>query len=97
MSILYPFLIDNIQHLSNVNIENIPLIQVLPLTEVIKAILNVYAYRSALGEQNAKRITWLQGFLVCIVVGSAGTCTVALLRGEPIGVINKDEFWILYR
>lgn len=97
MSILYPFLIDNIQHLSNVNIENIPLIQVLPLTEVIKAILNVYAYRSALGEQNSKRITWLQGFLVCIVVGSAGTCTVALLRGEPIGVINKNEFWTLYR
>lgn len=97
MSILYPFLIDSIQYLSTLNIENIPLIQVLSLTEVIKAIINVYAYRSALGEQNIKQITWLQGFLVCIIVGSAGTSTVALLRGEPISVINKNEFWILYR
>ncbi len=96
MSILYPSLIDQIQHISDVRIENVPLIQVLPLTEVVKALLNVYAYRSALGEQNVQQTTWLQGLVVCVVLGSAGSCTVALMRGEPIGIIYKDEFWILY-
>lgn len=96
MSILYPSLIDHIKHMSDVRIENVPLIQVLPLTEVVKALLNVYAYRSALGEQNVQQTTWLQGLVVCVVLGSAGSCTVALMRGEPIGIIYKDEFWILY-
>lgn len=97
MSILYPSLIDRIQHISDVRIENVPVIQVLPLTEGVKALLNVYAYRSALGEQNVQQTTWLQGLVVCVALGSAGSCTVALMRGEPIGIIYKDEFWILYR
>ncbi|KAL9540702.1 hypothetical protein PS6_010632 [Mucor atramentarius] len=96
MSILYPSLIDRIQHISDVRIENVPVIQVLPLTEGVKALLNVYAYRSALGEQNVQQTTWLQGLVVCVALGSAGSCTVALMRGEPIGIIYKDEFWILY-
>ncbi|CAO3611085.1 unnamed protein product [Mucor fragilis] len=97
MSILLrPFLIDNIQHMSDMRIDNVPFIPALPLTETVKALLNVYAYRLTLGEQNVKRVAWLQGFLVCIVLGSAGSCTVALVRGEPLGVIYKDEFWMLY-
>ena len=96
-TLLRPFLIDSIQHLSNMHIDNVPpFIPALPLTEIVKALLNVYAYRSTLGEQHVKRVAWLQGFLVCIVLGSAGACTVALIRGEPFGVVYKDEFWILY-
>lgn len=82
--------------MSDMRIDNVPFIPALPLTETVKALLNVYAYRLTLGEQNVKRVAWLQGFLVCIVLGSAGSCTVALVRGEPLGVIYKDEFWMLY-
>ncbi|KAK4520822.1 Glucose-6-phosphate 1-dehydrogenase [Mucor velutinosus] len=94
--LLHPSLIDNVQLLSDMRINNVPFMPALPLTEIVKALLNVYAYRSALGEQHVKRVTWLQGFLACIVLGSAGSCTVAVIRGEPLGVIYKDEFWILY-
>ncbi|GAN10081.1 hypothetical protein MAM1_0318c09616 [Mucor ambiguus] len=94
--LLHPSLVENIQHLSDVRIDNVPAIPALPLIEILKALLNVHAYRSALGELHVKRITWLQGFFVCIVLGSAGSCTVALIRGEPLGVIYKDEFWISY-
>ncbi|KAF1806815.1 hypothetical protein FB192DRAFT_1272785 [Mucor lusitanicus] len=95
-TLLHPSLIRYIQHLSDMRIGNVPFIPALPLTEIIKALLNVHAYRSALGEQHVKQVTWLQGFLVCIVLGSAGSCTVALIRGEPLGVIYNDEFWITY-
>lgn len=95
-TLLHPSLIRNIQHLSDMRVDNVPLIPAFPLTEVVKALLNVHAYRSTLGEQHVKQVSWLQGFLVCVVLGSAGSCTVALIRGEPLSVIYNDEFWITY-
>ncbi|KAI8975627.1 hypothetical protein BDF20DRAFT_879747 [Mycotypha africana] len=65
------------------------------VTEIIKAVLNAYTYRKALGEENANSVTWLQGYIVCVILGSGGASTVSLLRGEALSILYKDDFWII--
>ncbi|ORX54975.1 hypothetical protein DM01DRAFT_1335269 [Hesseltinella vesiculosa] len=54
-----------------------------------------YLYRHSLGP-NAAQIGWLQGYLATIVMASGGGCTIALLRGEPLGILKNNEFWIVH-
>lgn len=72
------------------------LIQELSVTEIFKAFLNVYTYRLTLGEQNVKEISWLQGYIVAVVSGSAGGTTISIVRGAPIDVLHQTDFWIIY-
>ncbi|KAI7904839.1 uncharacterized protein BX663DRAFT_559795 [Cokeromyces recurvatus] len=85
-----------IQYIRNLKVAIPPFFSELPLAEIVKAILIIHAYRTSIGEGNVKHISWVQGFISCIILSSAGTCTVALLRGEPFSVIYKDEIWFIY-
>ncbi|KAI9485892.1 MAG: hypothetical protein EXX96DRAFT_546932 [Benjaminiella poitrasii] len=86
----------SVQYIANLKIVLPFFLNELHLCEFAKATLIAHAYRSALGERDVKRISWLQSFFVCIFLSSSGTCTVAILRGEPFGIINKDEIWLIY-
>lgn len=74
-----------------------PFIQELSLTEIFKAFLNVYMYRVTLGDENVKQISWLQGYIVVVIAGVAGSVNVALLRGTPIiDILRQTDIWIMY-
>lgn len=66
-----------------------------PVLDVLHALLINYIYRSALGG-NHSRIGWGQGFLATIVMCAGGGSTVALLRGEPLGILMSNSFWVIY-
>lgn len=83
------------QALSSLSIKA-PFIESLSISTLCKAILNIYAYRSGLSEESVKRLSWLQGYVVCIILGSAGSGTVSLLRGEPLDALAKNDFWLIY-
>ncbi|ORZ19724.1 hypothetical protein BCR42DRAFT_323529 [Absidia repens] len=66
-----------------------------PLLEVIHALLINYAYRTALRGAHTN-IGWGQGFIATIVMCAGGGSTVALLRGEPLGILKSNRFWGIY-
>ncbi|CAO3596714.1 unnamed protein product [Absidia cylindrospora] len=66
-----------------------------PLLEVIHALLINYAYRTALRGAHTN-IGWGQGFIATIVMCAGGGLTVALLRGEPLGILKSNQFWGIY-
>ncbi|KAI8085989.1 uncharacterized protein BX664DRAFT_334640 [Halteromyces radiatus] len=67
----------------------------LPVLDTMFALFIHYLYKSALGT-NHVQISWLQGFFTTIVMASGGGCTVALLRGQPLGILSSNEFWIIH-
>ncbi|CAO3642065.1 unnamed protein product [Cunninghamella blakesleeana] len=67
----------------------------LPILDVMFSILIHYLYRSSLAK-NHTQIGWLQGFFASIVMGCGGGSTVAILRGEPIGIFKSNEFWLIH-
>ncbi|CAO3607659.1 unnamed protein product [Cunninghamella echinulata] len=75
---------------------NIPQLNIsLPLLQIIHAILINYAYRSALREAHSN-IGWNQGLFATIVMAAGGGSTVALLRGEPLGILKSNMFFGIY-
>jgi hypothetical protein len=58
-----------------------------------KALLTVSGYKTAMGSH---KVPFLQGFISCILLGSAGPNTVALLRGESIGLLKNTPFWLTF-
>ncbi|KAI8878025.1 hypothetical protein K501DRAFT_196848 [Backusella circina FSU 941] len=66
-----------------------------PLGLLAKALLTVSSYKTALGTQ-ADKVPFLQGFTSCVLLASAGTNTVAILRGESIGVLKNTPFWLTF-
>lgn len=66
-----------------------------PVLDVLYAILINYAYRKALGPGHSQ-IGWGQGLVAVVVMGSGGGSTVAVLRGEPLGILQSNEFWAIY-
>ncbi|CEP08076.1 hypothetical protein [Parasitella parasitica] len=64
----------------------------LPVLDVLFAILINYSYRSALGVSH-NQVGWYQGLLATLVMATGGGCTIAVLRGEPIGILKSNEFW----
>lgn len=78
--------------LANLSVD-IPLTNIsLPVLDVLFAILINYSYRSALGVSH-NQIGWYQGLLATLVMATGGGCTVAVLRGEPIGILKSNQFW----
>ncbi|KAI8099644.1 uncharacterized protein BX664DRAFT_273000 [Halteromyces radiatus] len=67
----------------------------LPVLELIHALLINYAYRTGLSISHTN-IGWGQGFLATIVMCAGGGSTVALLRGEPLGILKSNRFWGIY-
>lgn len=67
----------------------------LPILNVLYAILINYSYRSALGVTHSQ-IGWYQGLLATLVMRAGGGCTVSILRGEPIGILKSNEFWVIH-
>lgn len=67
----------------------------IPVLDTMFSILIHYLYRSSLAK-NHTQIGWLQGFFASIVMGCGGGSTVAILRGEPIGIFKSNEFWIIH-
>ncbi|KAI8388723.1 uncharacterized protein BYT42DRAFT_561002 [Radiomyces spectabilis] len=81
--------------LANLTID-IPILDVsVPVLEVLHAILINYAYRSMLRGNHA-HIGWGQGLLATIVMCAGGGSTVAILRGEPLGILKSNRFWGIY-
>ncbi|KAI8352455.1 hypothetical protein EDC96DRAFT_517995 [Choanephora cucurbitarum] len=75
---------------------DVPVLDVsLPVLDVLFAILINYSYRQALGVAHAQ-VGWYQGLLATLVMASGGGCTVAVLRGEPIGILKSNEFWAIH-
>lgn len=78
--------------LANLKVD-IPIVNFsLPVLDVLFAILINYSYRSALGVSH-NQVGWYQGLLATLVMATGGGCTVAVLRGEPIGILKSNEFW----
>jgi hypothetical protein len=78
--------------LANLRVD-VPLINYsLPVLDVLFAILINYSYRSALGVSHSQ-VGWYQGLLATLVMATGGGCTVAVLRGEPVGILKSNEFW----
>ena len=67
----------------------------LPMLEILHAILINYTYRNALRESHAS-IGWGQGLLATIVMAAGGGSTVAILRGDPLGILKNNRFWGIY-
>ncbi|ORZ22525.1 hypothetical protein BCR42DRAFT_170283 [Absidia repens] len=67
----------------------------LPVLDVMFAFFIHYLYKSALGVNHAQ-VSWLQGFFATVVMASGGGCTVALIRGEPLGILKSNEFWVIH-
>ncbi|KAG0174365.1 hypothetical protein DFQ28_006652 [Apophysomyces sp. BC1034] len=67
----------------------------LPMLDIMHAILITYTYRTALRDNHA-HIGWGQGLLATIVMASGGGSTVAMLRGEPLGILKNNHFFGLY-
>ncbi|ORZ25809.1 hypothetical protein BCR42DRAFT_315983 [Absidia repens] len=67
----------------------------LPVLELVHAVLINYAYRTALRGAHTN-IGWGQGFLATVVMCAGGGSTVALLRGEPLGILKSNRFWGIY-
>ncbi|KAF7732036.1 hypothetical protein EC973_007141 [Apophysomyces ossiformis] len=67
----------------------------LPVLDIMHAILITYTYRTGLRENHA-HIGWYQGFLATVVMASGGGSTVAILRGEPLGILKNNHFFGLY-
>ncbi|KAI8047814.1 uncharacterized protein B0P05DRAFT_481252 [Gilbertella persicaria] len=81
--------------LANLKLD-IPLTNVsLPVLDVLFAILIHYSYRQALGVAHSQ-VGWYQGLLATVVMASGGGSTVAILRGEPIGILKSNEFWAIH-
>ncbi|CAO3594737.1 unnamed protein product [Absidia cylindrospora] len=67
----------------------------LPVLDVMFAFFIHYLYKSALGV-NHTHVSWLQGFFATVVMASGGGCTVAFIRGEPLGILKSNEFWVIH-
>ncbi|KAI8069904.1 hypothetical protein BC940DRAFT_296447 [Gongronella butleri] len=67
----------------------------LPVLELVHAVLINFAYRSALRQSHAN-IGWGQGFLATIVMSAGGGSTVAILRGEPLGILKSNRYFGIY-
>ncbi|CDH52884.1 hypothetical protein RO3G_16174 [Lichtheimia corymbifera JMRC:FSU:9682] len=66
-----------------------------PVLDLLHAVLIAYIYRSALAEHHS-RIGWGQGLVATIVMAAGGGSTIAIIRGEPVGILKSNEFWIMY-
>ncbi|KAI9490224.1 hypothetical protein BDB00DRAFT_562903 [Zychaea mexicana] len=69
--------------------------QEIPVLDVLHAFLIAYAYRSAVGAGH-NQIGWGQGLLAVIIMCAGGGSTVAILRGEPLGILKSNAFWGIY-
>ncbi|KAI8343974.1 hypothetical protein BC941DRAFT_326384, partial [Chlamydoabsidia padenii] len=67
----------------------------IPVLDTLFAVFIHYLYKTALGV-NHRHISWLQGFFATVVMACGGGCTVALIRGEPLGILKSNEFWVIH-
>ncbi|KAI9244554.1 hypothetical protein BDA99DRAFT_448363 [Phascolomyces articulosus] len=82
-------LIEGIAYLTNLEYYG------LPVLDVLHAFLIAYAYRSAVGAGH-QHIGWGQGLLAVLIMCAGGGSTVAILRGEPLGILKSNLFWGIY-
>lgn len=68
----------------------------LPILDIVFGVFIHYLYKAALGAKH-RHISWLQGYFATVVMASGGGCTVALIRGEPLGILKSNEFWVIHR
>lgn len=95
MNTLTEHLISIVFGLNNATLEIPNLGLSIPVLEILHAILINYTYRSVLRESHA-HIGWGQGLLATIVMSAGGGSTVAILRGEPLGILKSNRFWGIY-
>jgi hypothetical protein len=95
MATLTDQLVSLVFGLADLTIDITPLNISLPVLELVHALLINYAYRTALQGSHAN-IGWGQGFLATVVMCAGGGSTVALLRGEPLGILKNNRFWGIY-